>query len=45
LTPIAVPSKPPNEIISVVKARASTTTVRYHRLVRGRYLVSDDTMA
>ena len=29
------PSKPPNEIISVVKARASTTTVRFWCLFRG----------
>ena len=29
------PSKPPNEIIGVVKARASTTTVRCCRLFRG----------
>ena len=27
-TPQPAPSKPPNEIIGVVKARASTTTVR-----------------
>jgi distribution and morphology protein 10 len=29
------PSKPPNEIIGVVKARASTTTVRFHHIFRG----------
>jgi distribution and morphology protein 10 len=29
------PSKPPNEIIGVVKARASTTTVRFHHLFKG----------
>ena len=31
-TPQSTPSKPPNEIISVVKARASTTTVRSDHL-------------
>ena len=37
LTSITRPasSKPPNEIIGVVKARASTTNVRFHHLFRG----------